>query len=231
MRARLRFRLAGIALVVGGLTAGLCHVFNFETPRDVAQFAQYLRFSEPIHLLLFAGGVLVLLGWFGQYALQCSSSGALGFTAFVSLFLGVLCGDLLHCILEFSVFPVLSSEVPYALPGLASATYQSTPLWMLLISGKVLTMGGLPAAAFSIYRSHVLPAWSATPFAVSAILWALGALPATAGIIGAAGSIGLYVSMAVLGMAVLWSERSMERGDALEGSLAICREAERPAAQ
>ena len=105
MSMRLRFRLAGMALVLGGLTAGFCHLFHFEPPTDLNQLAQYTRFSEPVHLLLFAGGILVLLGWFGQYALQCSASGALGFGAFLTLFVGILFGDLLHCILEFSVFP------------------------------------------------------------------------------------------------------------------------------
>ena len=61
MSMRLRFRLAGLSLALGGLTAGFCHLFNFDPPMDLNQLAQYTRFSEPVHLLLFAKGILVLL--------------------------------------------------------------------------------------------------------------------------------------------------------------------------
>jgi hypothetical protein len=207
MSMRLRFRLAGMALVLGGLTAGFCHLFNFDPPTDLNQLAQYTRFSEPVHLLLFAGGILVLLGWFGQYALQCSASGALGFGAFLTLFVGILFGDLLHCILEFSVFPVLAAVVPYALPGLAESTYRSTPLVVLLTVGRFLTFVGVPATAVSVYRSHVLPAWSAIPFVVTAAMLSLGLVPKLASALGPASAVALYVSLAFLGAAVMWAAR------------------------
>ena len=149
MSMRSRFALAGITLLVGGLTAGMCHLFSSDSPRDVAHLAQYAPLSAPVHLLLFAGGMLVLLGWFGHYALQYSSSGTVGFTAFVGLFLGIMCGDLLHCILEFSVFPVLNSEAPYALPGLADRTYQATPIAVLVLLGPKII------AAFSFVNSSL----------------------------------------------------------------------------
>ncbi len=207
MSMRLRFRLAGMALVLGGLTAGFCHLFHFEPPTDLNQLAQYTRFSEPVHLLLFAGGILVLLGWFGQYALQCSASGALGFGAFLTLFVGILFGDLLHCILEFSVFPVLAAVVPYALPGLAETTYRSTPLAVLLTIGRFLTFAGVPATALSVYRSHILPAWSAIPFVVTAAMLSFGLVPRFAVVLGPASSLALYISMALLGVAVIWAAR------------------------
>ncbi len=206
MSAWWRYRLAGMALLLGGLTAGLCHMFNFDSPGDVLHLAQYTRFSEPVHLSLFLAGVVVLLGWFGQYALQCSSSGMLGFAAFLSLFVGILCGDLLHCILEFSVFPVLGSQVPYALPGLATATYHSTPMAVLLEAGKLLTLVGLAAMAWSIYRSYVLPVWSAIAFAAAAIFWAAGSVPQAAPQVVTSASVAVYISMALLGIAILCSE-------------------------
>src|SRR5215472_13037816 len=127
--------LAGLALIVGGVLAAISHTYHLEPPSDPAQLAQYARVSQPIHLLLFAGGILVLLGWSGQYGLHCSHSGFTGLFAFLCIFLGILFGDVLHCILEFSVFPVLSSSVPYAVPALASATYEATPLAALLKTG------------------------------------------------------------------------------------------------
>ena len=207
MSMHLRFRLAGLSLALGGLTAGFCHLFNFDPPMDLNQLAQYTRFSEPVHLLLFAGGILVLLGWFGQYALQCSTSGVLGFGAFLTLFVGILFGDLLHCILEFSVFPVLAAVVPYALPGLAETTYRSTPLAVLLTAGHFLTFIGVPATALSLYRSHILPAWSAVPFVVTAAILSLGLVPRLASTLSPASSMALYTSMALLGVAVIWAAR------------------------
>jgi hypothetical protein len=207
MAMRLRFRFAGMALVLGGLTAGFCHLFNFDSPADLSQLAQYTRFSEPVHLVLFAGGILVLLGWFGQYALQCSASGALGFGAFLTLFVGILFGDMLHCILEFSIFPVLAAVVPYALPGLAETTYRSTPLAALLSAGHFLTFAGVAATALSVYRSHILPAWSAIPFVVTAAMLSLGLVPRLAVALGPASSLALYISMALLGVAVIWAAR------------------------
>ena len=86
--------------------------------------------------------MLVLLGWFGHYALQYSGSGTIGLAAFVCLFLGIMWGDLLQCILEFSVFPVLDAIAPYALPGLADATYRSMPVSVLLAAGHFLLFSG-----------------------------------------------------------------------------------------
>jgi len=205
MSMRSRFALAGITLLVGGLTAGMCHLFSSDSPRDVAHLAQYAPLSAPVHLLLFAGGMLVLLGWFGHYALQYSSSGTVGFTAFVGLFLGIMCGDLLHCILEFSVFPVLNSEAPYALPGLADRTYQATPIAVLVLLGRFSLCAGAAAAAISLYRRRRLGA--AFPFAVTALLQAATVFPRLAEPFSTASIVALYFSMAALGIAVLHSVR------------------------
>lgn len=214
MSMRALFRLAGISLILGGLMAGISHLFHLSLPADPAQLAPYVRLSEPIHLLLFAGGTVVLLGWIGQYALHCSASGVIGLISFVCLFLGILLGDLLHCILEFSIFPILTSLAPYALPALAEATYQSMPLAALLRIGQFLTFLGVPATAIYIYRSRLLPMWSAVPFALTAALFVLCLIPQFADTIYPASSSALYVSMALLGVAVIRSVRTRDRSSA-----------------
>jgi hypothetical protein len=203
MSAREFYRLGGLALVIGGLLAATAHVLHIEAPADPARLAHYANVSQPIHLLLFAGGVLVLLGWFAQFALQSVRSGVLGLLGFLALFFGILFADLLHCVLEFSVFPLLIASVPYATPALAENVYRSTPFALLQNAGQILVFVGVPLSVLSTLGSHVLPAWSAVPMAITAVLMIMSVLPWTSGMVGPHHGTGLYLSMATLGVAVL----------------------------
>jgi hypothetical protein len=155
--------------------------------------------------LLFAGGILVLLGWFGQYALQSSASGIAGLVTFLLMFLGILLGDLLHCVLEFSIFPILTSLVPYALPSLEDTCYRLTPFATLLRIGGFLILAGVPATVFTMLRSRTLPGWSAIPFLATAVLLGAAHIPGLAASFGPLSLAALYISMSVLGLAVLRS--------------------------
>jgi hypothetical protein len=197
------YRLAGVALIAGGLLAAAAHVLHIEAPSDPAQLAHYAHLSQPIHLLLFAGGILVLLGWFGQFGLQSVRCGMAGLFAFLSLFLGILFADLLHCVLEFSIFPLLIASVPYATPAFAEHVYGSTPFAFLQNGGQILVVVGVPLSAFSIYRSRVLPRWAALPMAMTAVAVIMAFLPGTSRIVGPHYVIGLYLSLATLGVAIL----------------------------
>jgi hypothetical protein len=214
MSMRARFWLSGICLVLGGLTASASHLFHSPLPADPGRLALYVRLSEPVHLALFAGEILVLLGWFGQYALQCSASGITGLVSFVMLFLGIILEDLAHCILEFSVFPVLASLAPYALPSIAEATYHSTPLTVLLNIGQGLILVATPTAAFSIYRCHVLPAWSAIPLGFTTAVLIARLVPQHVHAVCFYSYAALYLSLALLGAAVILSAGKPYRKDA-----------------
>jgi hypothetical protein len=233
MSMRLWFWLAGVALLVGGLTAGVCHMFNLDSPTDVTHLARYAPLSAPVHLALFAGGMLVLLGWFGHYALQYSGSGTIGLAAFVCLFLGIMWGDLLQCILEFSVFPVLDAIAPYALPGLADATYRSMPVSVLMGAGHFLLFAGVPAAAAAVYRSRMVARWPAIPFALTAALQVWALLPQAGESAGAASMTAVYFSLAMLGLAVLWPvlKQGSITGAVADNRNAIYREDSRPVAR
>ena len=145
----------------------------------------------------------MLLGWFAQFALQSGRSGVVGLLGFLTLFFGILFADVLHCVLEFSIFPLLIASVPYATPALAENVYRSTPFALLQNAGQMLVVVGVPLSAFSIVRSHVLPAWSAVPMTITAVLMIMAFLPWTSGMVGPHYVTGLYLSVATLGVAVL----------------------------
>lgn len=200
--------LSGLALILGGLLTAVAHLYHIEPPSDPAQWAQYARLSQPLHLVLFSGGTLVLLGWFGQYGLHSSRTGAAGLLAFFLVFLGILLADLLHCVLEFSVFPVLGSSVPYALPALAAATYTSTPFAFLLQAGQWVITAGTGMQVYSIFRKRVLSLWIAIPFAVTAALFGWTMLAGSPNAVRSVSYVALYISLAILGLAVITTERS-----------------------
>ncbi len=203
MSQRGLYRLGGIALIAGGVLAATAHVLHVEVPDDPAQLAHYSRLSEPVHLLLFAGGLLVLLGWFGQFALHSAKSGVTGLVAFLALFFGIIFADLLHCVLEFSIFPRLIGSVPYATPILIENVYRSTPLAFLQTAGQILILVGVPLSASSIFQCRLLPRWSVLPLVITAVVVMIAGLPWTSGIVGAHYAACLYLSMATLGAAVL----------------------------
>ena len=219
MSHKVLYRLGGLALILGGLSAATAHMLHIEAPADPAQLAHYAYISQPVHLLLFAGGILVLLGWFAQFAFQSAASGVTGLLAFLTLFFGILFADLLHCILEFSIFPILISSVPYATPALAETTYRSTPFATLQDAGQLLGLIGIPLFAFSTFRSRVLPSWCALPFVLTSALMILAFLPGTLVLVGPHYVTALYLSMMTLGVAMIReqfrrnSSESEQRGE------------------
>lgn len=207
MRKRLRFWLPGMALAVGGVVSGTCHLFNFESPTDLAHVAQYPPLGAPLHLALFAGGLLALAGWVGRFAVRQSSSDGIGLAALMCLSIGVLCGDLLHSVLEFSVFPIVDQMAPYALPGLADATYRSMPVSLLVGAGRILLLAGTAAFAWATFREPYVPRWAAIPFALSASLEAMAMLPGSSESLRGYALAAIYFSMAALGLTLLSDQR------------------------
>lgn len=196
------YKMGGLASALGGLLGATAHVLRVDPPADPAQLAHYVRLSQPLNLVLFCGGLLVMLGLTGQFLFQCSKARIAGLLAFLFLYVGILLGDMLRCVLEFSVFPLLIATVPYATPALAQATYHSAPFAVLALCGKGFLFTGLPLTVFSILRSRVLPGWSAIPFAIAAVLRVVDFITATAVMVHMPYETALYLSMAILGIAV-----------------------------
>lgn len=200
MRRRLRFRLPGMALAVGGVVSGSCHLFNLESPTDLAHVAQYPPLGASLHLALFAGGLLALAGWVGRFAVRQADANTIGLAALICVFIGTLCGDLLHSVLEFSVFPIVDQMAPYALPGLADATYRSTPVSALLGAGRILLIAGTAAFAWTTHRERCVPRWPTIPFALSTVLEAVAMLPGSSELLRSFALAAMYFSMAALGL-------------------------------
>ena len=203
MRGRLRFWLPGMALAVGGVVSGTCHLFNLDSPTDLAHVAQYPPLGASLHLALFAGGLLALVGWVGWFAIRQAGASSIGLAALICVFIGTLCGDLLLSVLEFSVFPVVDQMAPYALPGLADATYRSMPVSVLLDAGRILLLAGTAAFASATYRESCAPRWPAIPFALSTLLEAVAMLPVSSESLHSFALAAIYFSMAALGLSQL----------------------------
>lgn len=200
MTTRLRCKVYGIALTLGGLIAGISHLFDSESFAEPGRLVQCAYSPGPLHLLIFLSLTVVFLGWSGLHSLQGSDAGVIESASFVFLFTGILCADFLHCVLEFSVFPVLGSTVPYALPGIAEATYHSATLESLMWAGRYLIFLGSIATAWSIYRRRLLPRWAAAPFALSAALTGLEVFPQFAPAFQPVAISVFYFSITVLGV-------------------------------
>lgn len=198
------YRLAAILLIAGGLVAGIAHIVHPPAPpSDPASLLRYAHASRPAHLLLFAGVMLVLFGLPAHFVGQRRPAGLLGLAGVTSLITGMLFADALHCVLEFSVFPVLIQQVPYATPGIVESTYSKTPLGVLQAFGQVLVFIGVPLTALAIWRSRVYQAWTALPLFVTFLLLISALIPATARVLGARFPVALYASVCVLGISLL----------------------------
>jgi len=204
----LRSKLAGVALTLGGLIAATCHVFSFESSAEVSQAALYANYAQPVHLVLFAGLVLVLLGWSVQHAMEGSEAGVLGMAAFMCLFVGITCGDLIHSILEFSAFPVIGSMAPYALPEIAEATYHSSAVGNLIGAGHCLMCIGSVATAILIGRGRRRAEWAAVPLALSALLFGAAMVPQFATAISPALMPVFYGAISLFGVSALCTRRA-----------------------
>ena len=194
-------RFGGFALIVGGLMATAAHMLDYQAPVDPAQLGHYARISQPVHLVLLSGGIVVLLGCVAHVGLQSDETRITGLLAFVLLFLGILLADLLHCVLEISIFPVLIASVPYATLALAEQTYRSTPMATLQNVGLLCLLLGVPLTGMCVLRCGVLPRWAASPFAITSGLMVMSIFESSS-VMRKVSAIAMYLSMVVLGAAI-----------------------------
>lgn len=203
MSANQLYRMSGLSLLSGGIAAAVAHLLRPMEPADPALLSRYASVSQPAHLLLFGGTVLVLLGlpglslWQGRVGTLTGSVGAL------FLYFGILFADTLHCILEFSIFPVLMRAVPYATISIVETTYRSTPLAILQAFGECLVMAGTPLLAIAATRARMLGGWVGVFFFFSSVLMVASLFPLTSRFIGPHYVAALYLSLCALGIAVL----------------------------
>jgi hypothetical protein len=106
-------------------------------------------------------------------------------------------------------------------------------IWLMLVMafGHFLLFTGVPAVAVAVYRSRIVPAWPAIPFALTAVLQVLALFPRWGESVRASSLTALYISLAMLGVAVLWPvrKRGSFAGAVAEDRNAIYRQDSRPA--
>jgi hypothetical protein len=189
-------RLGGLPLTAGGIIGAIVvaiHPHELTDPID-----------GPVHLALFYGALLVLLGWPAVLARQLGRIGTLGPLGFVLVFIGLAFDDITHSVLEFSVVPVLASDPatrPLLSPDSATtAALMHGPFGLMMVLGLPLIVLGLVAFGVATLRARTLPAWPAAMHLVSAVTLVLMLVVPPVGPIGAAL---FYLGMAAYGVGLL----------------------------
>ena len=197
------FRSAAISLAVGGSLGLVAHILHPGCPTSPDDLSAYTHRSQPVHLILFFGVVLVIMGLPGILIRQRSRSGFLGFVSIQLLIFGLLFGEALHSVLEFSILPLLVRSFPYATIGLASSIYHSTPLGLLQNVGYTLYLLGCPLLSLVTLRSRILPAWAAFPLCLTTAINFAVFLPPFREFAYKTFPLAFYISMCSLA-AALW---------------------------
>jgi hypothetical protein len=201
------FRSASISLVAGGLLCIAAHLMHPACPTGPDDLSAYAHRSQPTHLLLFFGVLFVIMGLPGILIRQRSRAGLLGFISIHLLIFGLLFGEALHSILEFSILPLLVRSFPYATISLANSIYHSTPLGLLQNAGYTLYLLGCPLLAITTLRSKILPEWAAFPLCMTTAINFAVFLAPFRDLAYKAFPLAFYVSICVLGSALWISTR------------------------
>lgn len=101
------YRLSGISLFGGGMLIALGYMFH---PSDNPA---YLATADTIlvHLMIFFGMFLLLLGWIGMYARQSARTGVWGLAGMLLSFFGLLMLEMPHTVAFFAFTPLLGSHL------------------------------------------------------------------------------------------------------------------------
>jgi hypothetical protein len=138
-------------------------------PDSPAALAEYVRASQPVHVLLFFAVLLVLLGLPSVYARQSRKVGLLGAVGFVFLFFGVSLLDLVHSILEFTLLPTLVAQLPEQIMSIFTAADEDPIFSSLMMISEPMLLLGVVGLAISTIRARVLFAWPAWLLLLDAI--------------------------------------------------------------
>jgi hypothetical protein len=201
------FRSAAISLALGGVLGTIAHLMHPACPGSPDDLMVYTHRSQPVHLILFFGVIFVMMGLPGILVRQRSRAGLLGFVSIQLLIFGLLFGEALHSVLEFSILPLLVRSFPYATIALASSIYHSTPLGSLQNAGYTLYLLGCPLLALVTLRSRVFPAWAAFPLCVTTTINFAVFLQPFRDMAYKIFPLGFYASICVLAVALWISTR------------------------
>src|SRR5437879_4240559 len=132
MSSRTLYRWSGGTLLVGGvlsLVSSILSAFlypgNNTTPQQILS-APWL-FTE---VMLFAGLLLISMGFPGCYLRQAARAGGLGFAGFVLLWLGLLLGGVSFSVVRMTIWPYLAQSAPKLLPSGGTGPIAGFLLWI-----------------------------------------------------------------------------------------------------
>jgi hypothetical protein len=202
------YRLSGASLFLGGLMGTIALLVHPGTP-TVDTLNDYVRVSQPIHILLFFGIVLIILGLPGVYVRQSGKTKVLGLISMLLLVFGDVLVDLPHTSIEFAAFPALAANAaPKEAFALANDVYQST-LWGI-ISNAALLLVVISVPFFTIVslRARVLPRWPAFVLLAFEVLTFASFLPFLPDVIAEHSPALFYLGLASYGFVLLIEKRT-----------------------
>ncbi|MBI1878113.1 MAG: hypothetical protein HYR94_07790 [Chloroflexi bacterium] len=161
LSTQMLYRLGGVAVLVGGVLGALSEALHPADPEGPATLAEYARVAQPVHLLMFVGVILLLLGLPAVYVRQSHKAGILGLVGFVLLFFGLSLVALPHSVIDFDLLPTLVAQVPdQVMPIMMAEAEDPFVAFMGMIAFPTLLVGTV-LLAISTIRARVFPSWPA----------------------------------------------------------------------
>jgi len=169
MASRTLYRWSGTILLIGGLlslAASTLSAFLFPdnnpTPEELSSTSWLVA-----EILLFAGLLLIVMGFIGSYVRHAARAGRLGFVGSLLLWLGVLLAEGFS-VVRLTLWPYLARLAPNALPSGGQGPVAGFLLW-ILAPWLLLSLGSL-LLGVAILRSRVFPRWVGILLLVAGVL-------------------------------------------------------------
>lgn len=148
------YRLGGISLVWGGGLTALGYILHpaGDNPADLVNPLQV-----PVHLMIFFGILLLVLGLISMYARQSSRVGVWGLVGVLLLFFGLLMNEMPHSVAGFVFFPVLGAKVPpQEALTIINTAFANPALGLMQLLAIPMAVLGVIISAIVTLRAHVL---------------------------------------------------------------------------
>ena len=217
MSGHVLFRFSGGALILGGISGVLAHILHLQYhPSNPAEVLPYVSKSEPVHVLLFAAVLLVLLGLPALLVRQHEKTGILGLTGFVLLYFGLVCGEWLHCILEIGVYPAMAHVMPNDMVTVVNWMYEGrSPYAVLEFVGGWFLLVGVLITGISMLKSGIFPRGSALLLLATDLGALLAFTPRTHWMVGGRWPVVFYLAFVAFGWSLTKSSEKNQARTAL----------------
>lgn len=202
------FRLGGMAVLVGGVCGAVSEALHPADPSDSAALAVYAQVAQWVHVLMFVGVMVLLLGLPALYLRQYRQAGKVGLVGFVLLFLGLTLLALPHSAIDVMLLPTMVAQGPEQ-TWAVMLTQGDDPIAasMALVAEPILVFGAL-VWFFASLRAHVFPVWLVwlLPVAIVLnILWPFVAILTNVG--WEPGPVLFYLALAGFGGSLLIDQK------------------------